>query len=38
MLRMLSATRAVLVELQPIGIVATILLGGVIALFAIVAL
>ncbi len=33
-----AAARAVLVELQPIGIVAAILFGGVIPLFAVIAL
>jgi hypothetical protein len=33
-----SATRAKLAELHPIRIVATILLGGVISLFAVIAL
>jgi hypothetical protein len=34
----LAATRAVLVEFHPIGIVTAIFLGGVIALFAVIAL
>ena len=38
MLCVLSTTRAVFVKLQPIGIVATILLGDVITLLAIVTL
>jgi hypothetical protein len=35
---MLPATRTVLVELQPVRIVAAILLGGVVPLFAVIAL
>jgi hypothetical protein len=35
---MLAAAGAVLIELQPIGIITTILLGGVIAFFAVIAL
>jgi hypothetical protein len=38
MYRVLLATRAVLLEFQPIGIVAAILFGGVISLLAIIAL
>ncbi len=38
MLCMLSAARAVLVELQPIGIITAILFGGVIPLFAVITL
>ena len=37
-LRVLAATRTILVEFQPIGIVAAILLGDVIALLAFIAL
>jgi hypothetical protein len=35
---MLAATRTILVEFHPIGIIAAILLGGVIALLAVIAL
>jgi hypothetical protein len=35
---MLAATRTILIELHPIGIVTAILFGGVIALFAVIAL
>jgi hypothetical protein len=38
MLRMLLAARAVLIELQPIRIVAAILLGDVVPLFAVITL
>jgi hypothetical protein len=38
MQRVLAATRAEFFEFQPVGIVAAIFLGGVIALFAVTAL
>ncbi len=38
MLCMLTTTRAVFIEFQPIGIITAILLGGVIAFFAIITL
>ena len=38
MLRVFLAALAIFVELQPIGIVATILLGGVIAFLAVITL
>jgi hypothetical protein len=38
MLRVFLAALAVLVELQPVGIVAAILLGGVVSLLAVITL
>jgi hypothetical protein len=35
---MLAAARTIFIEFHPIGIIAAILLGGVIALFAVIAL
>ncbi len=35
---MLAAARAILVEFHPIGVITTILLGGIVALFAVITL